>query len=215
LNKAPGLGFYLRAAQPGGAPVEVVTDAAWRTRRAPDGDWKGAKVSDEKWAAVQVLAGGVAPIDEGPALPPKERKKAPAVDIDTAFGPALALAAQPPGIRASLLAADTLQVALERPNREVVVPARAAVATTLQALELTNGAALDARLKAASAKLVPVATKNPSAWLNDVYRHALGRAPLDAERTAALELVGEKPTAEAIADLLWAVVNLPEFQFIQ
>ena len=45
-------------------------------------------------------------------------------------------------IRASLVAADPLTVALGRPNREQVVTTRATVATTLQALELTNGETL-------------------------------------------------------------------------
>ena len=54
-------------------------------------------------------------------------------------------------IRASLLAADPLQVALDRPNREIVMPARASAATTIQALELTNGATLNAKLQKARA----------------------------------------------------------------
>ena len=45
-------------------------------------------------------------------------------------------------IRASLVAADPLTVALGRPNREQVVTSRPTVATTLQALELTNGETL-------------------------------------------------------------------------
>ena len=45
-------------------------------------------------------------------------------------------------IRASLVAADPLAVALGRPNREQVVTSRPTVATTLQALELTNGETL-------------------------------------------------------------------------
>jgi hypothetical protein len=32
--------------------------------------------------------------------------------------------------------------------------------------------------------------------------------------TAASELLGERPTAESVSDLLWAVVMLPEFQLI-
>ncbi len=45
-------------------------------------------------------------------------------------------------IRASMVAADPLMVALGRPNREQVVTTRATTATTLQALELTNGETL-------------------------------------------------------------------------
>ncbi len=46
------------------------------------------------------------------------------------------------GVRASLVAADPLMVEMGRPNREQVVTTRAETATTLQALELTNGKTL-------------------------------------------------------------------------
>ena len=45
-------------------------------------------------------------------------------------------------VRAALVGADSLQIALGRPNREQVVTVRSPTATTLQALELTNGAEL-------------------------------------------------------------------------
>ena len=48
-----------------------------------------------------------------------------------------------------------------------------------------------------------------------VYRRALGRTPTGAEESVARELVGEAPTAAGVADLLWAVVMLPEFQLIR
>jgi hypothetical protein len=214
LNKTPGAAFYLRATI-GGSLMEVVSDGQWHVRRAPAGDWRGAKLADDKWLAAQVLAPGSIPADEGPTLPPAARKPAARVDIAAALAPALALATEPAGVRASLRAADTMQVALERPNREVVVPVRSSIATTLQALELTNGATLDARLKAASTGLAAQAAKDPAAWLDQFYRHALSRPPSEAERTAALDLLGEKANAETVADVLWAVVNLPEFQFVE
>ena len=46
-----------------------------------------------------------------------------------------------------------------RPNREIVMPARITAATTIQALELTNGSTLDMRLKKAATKLLPDAAK--------------------------------------------------------
>lgn len=49
-----------------------------------------------------------------------------------------------------------------------------------------------------------------------VFRFALGRSPSTAERSIAMEAVGAggKPTADGVADLLWAVLMKPEFQLI-
>ena len=47
-----------------------------------------------------------------------------------------------------------------------------------------------------------------------IYLRALGRQPAADERMAAVELVGSPSTVEGIADLLWVVLVLPEFQLI-
>ena len=49
-----------------------------------------------------------------------------------------------------------------------------------------------------------------------VFWHALGRAPSSAERRIALGALGDqpRPSAEGLADLLWAVLMKPEFQLI-
>ena len=52
-----------------------------------------------------------------------------------------------------------------------------------------------------------------------VFRHALGRPPRPAERSAAMAALsgpdaGEKPSADGLADLLWAVLMTPEFQIL-
>jgi hypothetical protein len=84
----------------------------------------------------------------------------------------------------------------------------------MQALELTNGATLDARLQSVATHFTPEAARDPGGWLARIYREALSREPSDAEKQIALELLGTPPKAESIADLLWALVNLPEFQLI-
>src|SRR5207248_2501196 len=53
----------------------------------------------------------------------------------------------PGPIRSAMLASDPLMMALGRPNREQVVTSRSGTATTLQAIELTNGAVLDGILR--------------------------------------------------------------------
>jgi hypothetical protein len=52
-----------------------------------------------------------------------------------------------------------------------------------------------------------------------LFRHALGRAPIAPERRLAEEALkdparGSRPSPEGLADLLWAIVMKPEFQFI-
>jgi hypothetical protein len=55
--------------------------------------------------------------------------------------------------------------------------------------------------------------KAPDEIVDRVFWSALGRAPSTDERTIALEAVKE-PSAEGLADLLWAVMMKPEFQLI-
>jgi hypothetical protein len=55
--------------------------------------------------------------------------------------------------------------------------------------------------------------------IDRVFRHALGRAPSAAERRAAEEALrdpalGNRPSPQGLADLLWAVIMKPEFQLI-
>ena len=94
------------------------------------------------------------------------------------------------------------------------MPARITAATTIQALELTNGSTLDTRLKSAAKKLQPDATKDPSAWIAHMYRTLFSREPDAVEKGIALEFFGAQPKSDAIADFLWAIVNHPEFQLI-
>ena len=71
---------------------------------------------------------------------------------------------------------------------------------------MTRGAAniLKANPKATSDELVT--------W---VFVRALSRKPTPDELSAANSLLGAKPTADSMADLLWAIVMLPEFQLVR
>jgi hypothetical protein len=56
--------------------------------------------------------------------------------------------------------------------------------------------------------------------VNRVYEHLLGRAPTPAERRVAEAALrapdgGDRPSPEGLADLLWAVLMMPEFQLIR
>jgi len=116
-------------------------------------------------------------------------------------------------VRCSLVAADPLAVALGRPNREQVVTSRADTATTLQALEMTNGGTMAGILQRAA--LIMVEYPSTSDDLVDrLYHRAFARSPTATEKTLGQELVGEPPQEEGVEDLLWAMVMLPEFQLI-
>jgi len=185
-------------------------------RRAPDGKWKELKFDDSEWAVATLLPSGTVPVDEGPSLPPITRKDFAnePIELDHPLHAAASTAVQPGGIRASLLVADPLMLALDRPNREQVITIRSTAATTLQALELTNGKTFDTRLKQAATRLAPVVAKDPSTWVTQTYLHLLGRVPSAEEVTVAEEMLGNPAKADGICDLLWGLTLLPEFQFI-
>jgi hypothetical protein len=117
------------------------------------------------------------------------------------------------GVRAALVAADPLMVAMGRPNREQVVTTRASAATTLQALELTNGKTLATVLHEGAAQLIQENTRGPE-LVRSIYQEAVGRNPTLGEIALAQEWVGDKPTREGVEDFLWAMAMLPEFQLI-
>ncbi len=216
-NKTPGVAFYAHIAMEGGGMVQIISDENWKSQRAPDGDWKSIGLADTAWPAARLLPKGTAPADEGPALEPIKRVDFAniAVDLAPTLLPGISIAAKAANIRASLLAADTLQTALDRPNREVVTTVRPIVATTMQALELTNGATLDETLKQIAAKQLPSATKDSAAWVKDTFRATLGRNPQPNEEAVAKEILSEKLDEAHVADFVWMLVNHPEFQLIR
>ncbi len=119
-------------------------------------------------------------------------------------------------VRAALVNADPLMRSLGRPNREQVVTTRPDQLTTLEALDLTNGKGLADLLARGAANLLkdkPRATADER--VEDIYRRALCRKPTADEMAAARDILGSPGTAEGLADLLWAIVMLPEFQLIR
>ena len=217
LNSVSGVSFYLRCKLDHEQSVELISDPSWRVLRAPEGRWKQPEYDDCEWLGAVALPPGVSPVDEGPALPPITRNDFANEAID--FGPpirsATTTAAQPGGIRASMLASDPLMTALDRPSREQVMTSRDSAATTLQELELTHGKTLDERLARAAKRLFDEASKDPRAWVTRFYEQALGRAPGEQELSIALEMLGRPVTENGLADCMWAVAMMPEFQFIQ
>jgi len=91
---------------------------------------------------------------------------------------------------------------------------RESVATTLQALEMSNGNTLATTLSKAAAKLAKDGSAG-DALADRLFGRALGRKPTDGERRTAVEMVGTPPTAEGVEDLLWVIARLPEFQLVR
>ena len=130
--------------------------------------------------------------------------------------PAEATAAAHKFVRASLVISDPLMRSLGRPNREQVVTTRGEVLTTLQALDLSNGQSLTDTAGRGAANLIrELPGADAGALAETVYRKALGRAPTADEKATARDLVGAPASAEGLADLLWSVFMLPEFQLIR
>jgi hypothetical protein len=115
--------------------------------------------------------------------------------------------------RAATVAADPMMVAMGRPNREQVVTTRPTAATTLQALELTNGKTISETL-ARGAKRVAAENHDGPLLVKTIYEEALGRAPTPGEFEIAEGLVGKTPSPENVEDFLWAMAMTPEFQLI-
>lgn len=119
-------------------------------------------------------------------------------------------------VRASLVNADLLMRSLGRPNREQVVTTRADQLTTLEALDLSNGQILADTLARGAANLLK---DHPGATADEmteaIYKRALCRKPTADEAATAREILGSPVTPESLADLLWAVFMLPEFQLIR
>jgi len=116
--------------------------------------------------------------------------------------------------RAALLKSSMLMRSLGRPNREQIVTTRPDSLSTLQAIDLANGEILDNILVAGAARLLP-AINDQQQFIENLFRQAVCREPSDEELRLADSVVGEMPTAESVQDLLWLLIMLPEFQFIQ
>jgi len=118
-------------------------------------------------------------------------------------------------VRASLLVSDLLMRTLGRPNREQIVTTRPGDLTTLEAMDLNNGAILDQRLAEGAQALLARKFPTPADLANHLWQSALSREPTPQELELGVTTLGEKPDALAIQDLLWGILMLPEFQIIR
>lgn len=125
-------------------------------------------------------------------------------------------AAGRPFVRSSLVESTLLMRSLGRPNREQVVTTRPAEMTTLEAIEMSNGQPLSELLKQGAEQLLA----DHSDWSSEelcefLFQSALVRPPADDELSRLVALAGTPLTADGVADVLWCVVMLPEFQLVR
>jgi hypothetical protein len=118
-------------------------------------------------------------------------------------------------VRAALVKADFLMRSLGRPNRDQIVSMRPEELTTLEALDLSNGQTLTTALERGAESLLKRDWPSSTDFVRWLYAATLTRAPSSAELNAALELLSEKPAAPEVADLLWAILMQPEFQYVR
>jgi hypothetical protein len=106
--------------------------------------------------------------------------------------------------------------ALGRPNREQVVTTRPDELTTLEALDLSNGQIMTETLARGAANLLKASPgASPDTLIEWIYPRALCRQPGSGELVTGRAILGPNPTPETLADLLWTIFMLPEFQLIR
>jgi len=198
-----GLFLYAEASLTNGSRASLSSNSSWefspstlkgneaRLGKLPD-DWKPA-------TEVPALAPWSAAISsQGPSL----------------LAQAAAGAHLPP--RAALMKADFFMRSLGRPNRDQIVSMRPAELTTLEAIDLSNGEVLFSALNKGAQQLTARPWKDSAELVHWIYAQTLARKPTTDELTAALDALGrEKPAPAAVADLLWAILMQPEFQYVR
>lgn len=116
--------------------------------------------------------------------------------------------------RAALVVADPFLKALGRPTRENVTTKRADEPGLLQALALTNDAFFTTKLAEGAQAWHKSYGHHPEEMIKQLYSQLLCRLPNAAETKSLLRYWQAQPGPEAVADIIWAILVLPEFQFI-
>ncbi|MFM8891406.1 MAG: DUF1553 domain-containing protein, partial [Planctomycetia bacterium] len=177
--------------------------------------------SDDSWEWTATLPDAEGRWPEG--REPADWQKASVVEnqgtwasSDAAFAAGVAGATGPgPMVRAVLVKGTPLMAALGRPNRDQVVSSRPTDLTTLEAILLANEQTLFDTFSHGAARLIAEHGRDPGALARHLFAAALSRAPTAGEAAAAESILGTAPTESTVADLLWAVVMLPEFQLVR
>ena len=136
-----------------------------------DGSWKWSDTKTNGWEKTRFAANDWQPATELGIISTLPWH------LEGQFQSALAAPQNYGKVRSVLVAGDMLQVALGRPNREQTVTTRLSAATTLQALELTNGRELAGLMQRGAENVLEEAATNKTDFLDSdvLYARALGR----------------------------------------
>ncbi len=198
----PAAVFFEARWQPAkGEPQSISTDATWEwTKSQPDGKGK-FKSEPTDWTPV--------------ALAVNPQIWASRVEKDLAAGLAHGVSGPQPMVRAALLKSDFLQRTLGRPNRDQIVSMRPNELSMLEALDLNNSPTLAELLQRGATNIVNQHGNDTGKVVPWLYTFALSRPPTDEEMKVATESLGPTLTEAGVADLLWTLLMLPEFQLVR
>ncbi|HET6423442.1 MAG TPA: DUF1549 domain-containing protein [Planctomycetaceae bacterium] len=179
----------------------LATDETWQwTKSQPDGKGKFKKEPTD-WAPV--------------ALAANPQIWASRVEKDLAAGLAHGISGPQPMIRAALLKSDFLQRTLGRPNRDQIVSMRPNELSMLEALDLNNSPTLAELLRQGATNIVNQHGNDTGKVVPWLYTFSLSRPPTKEEMSVATDALGPTLTEAGVADLLWTLLMLPEFQLIR
>jgi hypothetical protein len=192
-----GLFAYVRLRSKG-QTLDFGTDASWTSSREKAKGWEKPAFAADGWKAAAELG---------------ELNTAP-WNLAKSLNGTLAMAGEHAEVRSSLVPSDPLMAALGRPSREQVLTVRLPTATTLQALEMTNGDTLSKLLQRGAENVLAEKSGSPEQLVAKLYARGLSRKPTRAELSTAQEFLTKQISREGVEDLLWAMTMLPEFQLI-
>jgi hypothetical protein len=181
------------------ASTNFFSDASWLCSDKHIAHWETNAFEPKGWVhPVQLGPAGMAPWKIGKQL-------SVCLSIVSHYG----------CFRASVIDSDFLTRALGRPNREQVVTTRSSFATTLEAIEVTNGSDLARLIERGAADLISdESSASRRRLVQRFYRRGLSRAPTSQELAVAGTFMTKDVKKEGVQDLFWVVANLPEFQLI-
>lgn len=116
--------------------------------------------------------------------------------------------------RAAIVGQDDFMKTLGRPARENVVTKRDEEATLLQALMLTNSAFFHENIRLGAKKLIERSSGKQDQMIEKLYAAILGRSPSGKEYKMLRKKLNTGDEQEALEDIIWSLLLLPEFQFI-
>jgi hypothetical protein len=199
LPNPAGLLVSLQVREGGKEIAQIVTNQDWKARKTePEPGWQSAALAGEEWESARRY-GNFFNKDWGALV--EFHHGADSLRLSLA--------------RASLVQLDPFLKALGRPTRENITTQRADEATLLQALSFTNGAFLDQALAEGAQQWLDRHPDQSDALVNQLYQQLLQREPAQKEQQLARKHLSEDPDSAAVQDLMWAMILLPEFQWVQ